>query len=49
MINYVRGLFAWRGISCFYVAAAKGESSAVRFYESNGLVREEVAWFVQEC
>ncbi len=48
LIDFTKVLCAARGISSFYVGAMVDEPDAIHFYESTGLMREDVAWFVQE-
>lgn len=48
LIEWVKALCSERGITSFYVGAMADEPEAVAFYESTGLRRETVAWFVQE-
>jgi aminoglycoside 3-N-acetyltransferase I len=48
LIEFARNLCRSRGLSALYIPAMADDARAVAFYQSTGLKREDVAWFVQE-
>lgn len=48
LLEFTKSLCETRGIRTCYVGAMAGDNEALRLYESAGLQRETIAWFVRE-